>query len=156
MKMLIAKQADEIRKGFIHHFVDEKSEYYLAQINKVHSFKDGLCYTGYMWDCFKNCTVKPEEYCVKYIQNKDEFYVMWDIHSCERILIPHYWKYPKEAVLLVHNSEFNEIVRSLPEDIYLFDKMFTWCIVFTHEEIGLNERYCLLAISEGEGDWKKV
>ncbi|MGN0487189.1 MAG: hypothetical protein ACI4GB_08135 [Acutalibacteraceae bacterium] len=150
MKILIEKPAEKIRKRFIHHFVNTELEYYSAQINELHSFKDGLCYTGYLWDCFKNCAVKSEEYCMKYIQNKDEFYVMWDIHSCERILIPNYWKYPKEAVLLVHSSEFNKIVHSLPEDIYLFDKKFTWCIAFTHEESILNERYCLLAMSERE------
>ena len=24
---------------------------------------------------------------------------MWDIHSCERILIPDYWKFPKTRIL---------------------------------------------------------
>lgn len=152
MKILTANQADEIRRTFLNRFIDLNSDYYLTQIHKTHNFKDGQCYTGYIWDCFKNCSVKTEEYCMQYLEDKEEFYVMWDIHSCERIFIPDYWKYPKEAVLLIQGSEFQKLVHDLPEDIYLFDKKFTWCIALTHEENELNERYCMLAMSEGEGD----
>ena len=30
-------------------------------------------------------------------------FIMWDTHSCERILIPHYWKYPKSRIQYMNN-----------------------------------------------------
>lgn len=57
----------------------------------------------------------------------------WDIHSCERILIPDYWKFPKKSCLELNFNDLCSNRKFLPEDIYIFDRSFKWTIVFTHE-----------------------
>lgn len=47
--------------------------------------------------------------------------MFWDIHSKDRIFIPNYWKYPKEAFLKMKVEEFLENMNNLPEDIYVVD-----------------------------------
>lgn len=68
---------------------------------------------------------------------------MWDIHSCDKILIPNYWKFPKTQVL--YTDGWKEIFKNdLPEDIYVFDETFCWSVVYTHETDEDDKRYCLL------------
>ena len=67
----------------------------------------------------------------------------WDIHSKDRVLIPNYWKYPKESVLKMTSQEFMRNRDSLPDDIYVVDDTFEWSIAFTHEEDAQQKRFCL-------------
>ena len=60
-----------------------------------------------------------------------------------RILIPDYWKYPKESVLKMTSQEFMRNRDSLPDDIYVMDDTFEWSIAFTHEEDAQQKRFCL-------------
>lgn len=63
----------------------------------------------------------------------DYVFVFWDNHSCDRILIPDYWKFPKESCLRMKYGDLCRNKIYLPEDIYIFDNSFQWTIAFTHE-----------------------
>ena len=145
MRILNEQKASNIRKNFINSMINKNSEYYINNIHKLHSFKDGFCYIGYLWDCFNSFEQKDESYCLNYIESLDEIYVMWDIHSCERIFIPDYWKYPKESIIALSHTEYIKLKNSFPEDIYIFDSSFSWCCALTHESDEDGNRYCLFA-----------
>ena len=134
--------SNNIRQKYIQAFINTNSHYFIDTIKKVENFKDGLCYTGYLWDCLKSCTVISEKKAEDILEEKKDIYVMWDIHSCEKIFIPNYWKYPKMSVLLVDRWT-KKINEELPEDIYFFDDSFSWSIIFTHETNAKGRRYCL-------------
>lgn len=143
MEILDLYKTKKIRKDFTEYFVDVNSDYYLHRIKNKKLFSDGYCYTGYLWDCFKNPTVQTPDFCLQLIKRFKVFYVFWDIHSCENILIPNYWKYPKDSVLKLDYFEFCSIKNDLPEDIYVFDDSFLWCIAFTHEQYK-EQQFCVL------------
>ena len=142
MNILDAIKSDELRSEYIQSFVDTTKDYYLELIKHKTEFSDGLCYIGYLWDCLKNPKVISEAEASLILQGKQNLYIMWDIHSCERILIPNYWKYPKTSVLSTEmwSVSFKE---ELPEDIYLFDDTFSWSVIFTHETDEQNNNFCL-------------
>lgn len=131
--VLDAVIAQQYRKKYIDAFVDTNTEFYKQNIENLKQFSDGKCYTGYLWDCLKNPTVIDWKIIESYASLFTKVLVFWDIHSCDRIFIPDYWKFPKDACIemsymdLLQNKEF------LPEDIYIFDKTFSWTIIFTHE-----------------------
>lgn len=139
------RDADIIRKKYIKTFIDIESEYYINRINTLSNYIDGMCYTGYLWDCYINKFILSEMKCYEYLKGIDVFYVFWDIHSKERILISDYWKFPKKSVIQTSLEEFEKICNNLPKDIYVFDKEFSWSIAFTHEEIKNNKRFCYFA-----------
>lgn len=145
MEVLIENKAEQLREKYISHFIDTNLEYYLSRIQKRIMCSDGMCYTGYLWDCLKNKFVMSENECFHYIENTESIYVFWDIHSKDRIFIPNYWKYPKEAILKMQYKEFVKNIDNFPEDIYIVDDMFEWSIVFTHETDMQQKRYCLFA-----------
>jgi len=145
MKILTGNTADNIRKKYILHFVDTEGDYYTKLIQKLDMCSDGMCYTGYLWDCFKNKFLMPEQDCIQYLANADSIYVFWDIHSKDRILIPNYWKYPKDAVLQMNYDEFLINIPKFPEDIYILDDSFEWSVALTHETDTKENRYCLFA-----------
>lgn len=145
MEIMITGEATQIREKFIRAFVDTMLPYYRDYIEKCMLFSDGLCYTGYLWDCLKDKRPIPEDQCIRWIENKNKIYCFWDIHSKDRILIPNYWKYPKHSVLKLTPQELLPRMKYLPEDIYITDDTFEWCIAFTHEEDTRQKRYCLFA-----------
>lgn len=143
MQTLLSKEAEDIRRMFIYTFIDTVSDYYLSQIKAKVQCSDGICYTGYLWDCLKNRNRVSLHYILKELNNKPSpFYALWDIHSREQILIPDYWKYPKEAVLIVNSSELGTLIDTLPEDCYFFDQSLMWAFALTHEELKLGRRLC--------------
>lgn len=142
MRLLSESVSDNIRKEYIACFVNSDCEYYINKIHKLTRFNDGMCYTGYLWDCLKNKFIMSEEQCLENIRVHDKFYIFWDIHSKERIFIPNYWKYPKTAVIQMDYQEFIESRDTFPEDIYVVDKTFLWSVVFTHEVDENQERFC--------------
>lgn len=143
MIVLDSKESNAIRQKYIKTFVNTMSTYYIDKISKVRKFSDGFCYVGYLWDCLINPIVVPESECISFVKQKINFYIMWDIHSAERILVPNYWKYPKNSVLFVERWVDN-MNGELPEDIYLFDNSFAWSAVFTHETDLYGKRLCIL------------
>lgn len=142
MIILDTPQSEMLRSKYIQNFVDTTKNYYVELIEQKTQFSDGLCYTGYLWDCLKNPQVLSEEEAAVILQEKRNIYIMWDIHSCERIFVPNYWKYPKTSVLCV-NTWSEAIKLDLPEDMYLFDDTFCWSVIFTHETDEQNNNYCV-------------
>lgn len=132
VKILEPSIAEEYRKQYINTFVDKNCEYY-NKISQLNLFFDGWCYTGYLWDCLKRPQQINWAKIMSYQNCLKDVLVFWDIHSCERILIPDYWKFPKKSCLELNFNDLCSNRKFLPEDIYIFDRSFKWTIVFTHE-----------------------
>lgn len=145
MKIIIGSKAEDLRKKYIEYFIDTNLEYYSERIKRKKMCSDGMCYTGYLWDCLKNKFLMSEKECFRYIENTKKIYVFWDIHSQDRIFIPNYWKYPKDAIVEMQCKELLEYINTFPEDIYVVDETFEWSVIFTHETNVQQERYCLFA-----------
>jgi hypothetical protein len=143
-------QSKDIRKTYIDNFINKNDHYHLY-IETMHEFIDDWCYLGYLWDLLKKSEQISEEFCYDFLaKQKSPIYIFCDIHSCEKILLRDYWKYPKEAILKMNYEEFIHIKTQLPEDIYIFNLDYKWTIVLTHEYFemikGRNKqqlRYCL-------------
>ena len=142
MKILDAVKSDKLRSKYIQNFVDTTKKYYIELIENKTEFSDGLCYIGYLWDCLKDPKVISEAEASRILQGKKDLYIMWDIHSCERIHMPNYWKYPKTSVLTT-NMWADAFKSNLPKDIYLFDDTFRWSVIFTHETDEKENNYYL-------------
>lgn len=132
----------ELRNKYIEKFVNTNHKLFQEQIEAKREFLDGYCYLGYLWDYIKNPIVIDSEYIENITKVIDKVYVLWDIHSCERILVKNYWKFDKNAVLLLDLETLLRGEEFLPEDIYIFDQNFTWTLIKTHEDID-GKRYCL-------------
>lgn len=135
-------KSNEIRQQYIRSFVNTHSCYYRDRIEKKTEFSDGLHYDGYLWDCLLNPEIITESKAAQILNAVKNIFIMWDIHSCDRILIPNYWKYPKTSVLVVNEWQA-KMAKELPEDIYLFDDSFSWSVVYTHETDTKGNRYCI-------------
>ena len=142
MKILDFTVSDSLRRKYVDTFVDVLSAYYIEHIKHKTIYSDGLCYTGYLWDCLINPHIIEENSANSLLKAKENVLIMWDIHSCERIFVPDYWKYPKTSV--IYTKHFDDVSQSLPEDVYVFDDSFTWSVVYTHETNANGSRYCLL------------
>ena len=70
MKIIKLLESTKLRKLFIQTFVNTASDYYINRINKLIEFSDGLCYTGYLWDCLKNPCVVSEDNINDILKNK--------------------------------------------------------------------------------------
>lgn len=144
MTVLGQSKSDILRSEYISAFVNCDSPHYRKYIEQKRMFTDGMCYVGYLWDCLLNMDVISEYRAKMMLTEKRDVFIMWDIHSCERILIPDYWEYPKTSVL--YTGEWSDSLMSeLPEDLYLFDETFRWSVIFTHETNDKGRRYCLYA-----------
>jgi len=142
IEVLDSLKSSLLRTQYINAFINTSSEFYKLYIENQYKFIDGYCYTGYLWDCLNSPDIADELY-VKEIQKKiNNVYVLWDIHSCERILVENYWKFEKDAVLSLSMDTLLSGMEHLPEDLYIFDDSFTWTVIFTHENID-GKRYCL-------------
>ena len=142
MEILINKQANQIRSKFILHFINQNTKIF-QQIKNPILCSDGYCYIPYLWDTLKKCRICDEEKIEHVLEIKNQFYIMWDIHSRDFIWIDNYWKYPKEAILKVTFNDYINIRNSLPEDIYFFDDSFAWGYSLTHETLNKQKRYCV-------------
>ena len=129
-----------IRQRFMESFLDTSSDdlhkdYFNNRILKTF---DGLFYTGYFWDIFKNPKIVDEEEIFNYLNKlSSNIYVLWDNNIYCRDV-----KYPYFSVLKISCQEFKSILPSLPLDYYLFDESFSWVFALTHEDIG-GKRYCV-------------
>ena len=144
--ILAGVEAEYMRNIFLASFIDVNSKYYRHYIERKALFSDGWCYTGYLWECIQNKKTVSNKYILEHINmQKGPIYILWDIHSSERIVIHDYWKYPKEAVLKVDANNIESIIDELPEDCYFFDQTLSWIAAFTHEEIKPGKRMCFFA-----------
>lgn len=141
MIILNSTDSDVLRELYIDAFIDVSSDRYIHTIKNMTECTDGWCYTGYLWDCLKKPRLITERRLNQFVQKRKGIYIMWDIHSKDYIKIPNYWKYPKDSV--IHLEEWSkELVKTMPEDIYVFDDTFNWSAIYTHEDIN-SHRYCL-------------
>lgn len=142
MIVLDIKRSNIIREKFISTFIDVKSDHYINYIKNVYQHSDGLCYDGYLWDCFVNASSISENESVDILNKQKNIYIMWDINSSDNIFVENYWKYPKSGI--IYDDIFKqELRKELPEDIYIFDESFSWCVVYTHETDYNDNPYCL-------------
>ncbi len=142
MIILDSAKSDALRGGYIEKFINTSSNYYKKNIENKTIFSDGECYTGYLWDCLLDKSVILEYEADKILQGRRNVFIMWDIHSCDRIFIPNYWKYPKSSVLCA-DAWLENLKDDLPEDVYVFDDTFSWSVIYTHETDEKEQRYCL-------------
>lgn len=145
MHILSGAEAKDIREMFIGQFVDTACNYFQNRIENMMQFSDGLRYTGYLWDCL----FKRERVSYNYIMNQLEgcinpIYIFWDIHSCDRVRIKNYWKYPIDSVLCISPAEIQAVMQTLPEDCYFFDDSLSWAFALTHEELKPGKRLCYM------------
>lgn len=140
--ILDSTKSDTLRCEYIKNFINTSSLYYKENIERKTLFSDGLCYTGYLWDCLLKPTVISECKANQFLQGKRRMFIMWDIHSCERILIPNYWKFPKTKIIST-DAGIESFKHDLPEDVYIFDDTFSWSVIYTHETDEKGDRYCL-------------
>ncbi len=140
-----SSESSFLREVYIDTFVDKSSDYYKSTIDRTHEFSDGICYTGYLWDCFYEHNRVSYNYIMHFLQNRtDMIYVFWDIHSKDLIRVKNYWKYPKEVVLIVSPDVILDLIPTLPQDCYFFDDSLTWTVALTHEEVNYKKRICYL------------
>ncbi|WP_391559670.1 hypothetical protein [Robertmurraya sp.] len=139
---LTEKEGKKLRDDYINRFVDSESFYFKEYIEKTIKCSDGICYTGYLWDCLKTSEVITLEVFHRYKDKIGYVFVFWDIHSKDRIFIEDYWKFGKTSVLSVDFECLLNNLEYLPEDIYIFDKTLKWTFILTHEDVD-NERWCL-------------
>ena len=130
---LPARKAAVLREHFIETFLDTKKDFFQRNIRQTKRFSDGVCYTGYLWDCIVRYSRISLNALLRKLLSHDKVYVMWDVHSCERILMPNYWLFPKDAVLEVNTDFLASNLAFLPQDIYIFDDSFRWALIPTHE-----------------------
>ncbi len=150
--VITGPEADHIRDRYIGRFIDTSSEHYATYIATRTQYRDGLYYSGYLWDSLKCGQVIPEAKILNRPDPESEtVYVMWDLHSDEHIFIEEYWKFPRDAVLELTYRDLMAGLCYLPEDIYIFDRDYTWSLILTHESweaharYEANPHYCLAA-----------
>ena len=144
MTIIRGEEQEKIRDMYYSSFVDTGRDNYRRYIEVKHMYSDGYCYNGYLWDNLINPILMKECSLAATVKKLKGIYVLWDIHSCERIFIEDYWKFGKENILLLDGDVLMQSTHLLPEDIYIFDESYAWTIVFTHECIN-GERYCLIS-----------
>jgi hypothetical protein len=131
-----------LRNRYIQKFILTEKDYYKRYVLSTQTFSDGICYTGYLWDCLKEVEVIDFNYINSMRNSLEKVYVLWDIHSRDRILIEDYWKFKKNDILLLDFCVLLDNLDYLPEDIYIFNESFKWTFVLTHEYFD-NKRWCL-------------
>lgn len=144
-KVLPFDESALIRACFIDEFVDTTCNGYKETILKRKEYIDGICYTGYLWDYLKEKNAVKENYIEQLAFVSKDVYVMWDIHTCERIHIDDYWKFGKENIVKINIEVLIKGEKFFPEDIYIFDDTLSWYFVKTHEysQGKKGRRYCL-------------
>jgi hypothetical protein len=89
------EESDDIRELYVDAFIDTNKIRYKDTIVSLQEFSDGWLYTGYLWDCL----IKYEQITIQQLKARlekfSEVIVFWDKHSCERIVVPDYWKFNK-------------------------------------------------------------
>lgn len=149
MRILHGTEAQDIRNIFLSAFIDTASSYYQSNIANMAQFSDGICYTGYLWDCLIKKELVSYHNAVNWLEERPgSVYILWDIHSCDRIRIPDYWKYPKDSVLYINAAEIPTAIPTLPEDCYFFDESLSWALAFTHEERKPGKRLCFMCMPQ--------
>lgn len=123
-----------LRNKYIDRFIDTDSDHYKKFISTVSEYSDGMCYTGYLWDCLINPIVINLDEVISYREKLKQVLIFWDIHSKEKIWVDDYWKFGKDSVLQLDYGDILDNLEYFPEDIYIFDESMEWTLVLTHED----------------------
>ena len=171
-KIMDPAKADELREKFIEAFVDTSTERYkeLAKVKPADTVYDS-CVVRYMYDTlyWDRTTVVPFSRALQTVAEKNRVYSLWDIHPTVIHIKypslngpkPHYlelyktdtvieWDADELAALLEKElgdyKTTDYLHNSLPEDIYIFDDSFQWCVIFTHSPTreDYEERACVI------------
>lgn len=139
--VLPSDEGRRLRERYIDTFIDADSDHYRKYISRSQEFSDGLCYTGYLWDCIRSWEAIKFSAAIGFLLARSQpVFAFWDVHSADRIRIKDYWLFGKKDVLKLTASALLEYLDLLPQDLYIFDASMEWSIVLTHEE-------------EGDEDW---
>jgi hypothetical protein len=103
-----------------------------------------LTYTGYLWDLLVDKHSVTEAKLWRSVETTASIiYVMWDLHSADRVRVPGYFKFPLGTVARATPEQVRGGLKYLPEDLYVFDQTMAWAGALTHECIGDEQRYCV-------------
>lgn len=129
------------RQAFLDAFVDTSKDHYQRYIASPRQFSDGIHYTGYIWDCLRSpLRITIQRFRLEVVR-RQELFVMADDHSRDRIPNAVLWPYPAYSVARCEPQALLDSLKSLPEDIYVFDSSVSWTLVLTHESDG-KRRIC--------------
>jgi hypothetical protein len=133
--------SERLRTHFIESRLDPQQAEQ-AEALRVRRFADGLGYSGYLWDFLVDKHVVSEEELWHGVGVVPEVYVMWDLHTAERVSTPDYFRFPQATVLRTDPKTLRRGLEYLPEDLYIFDETFAWAAALTHEWED-DHRFCL-------------
>lgn len=126
--------AYSLREKYIDKFINKNCKHYKDNISVVKECSDGLCYSGYLWDCLKNYISVTFDEINTYRNLLKQVLIFWDIHSKDKIWVEDYWKFGKESVLKINFDILMDNLEYFPEDIYIFDNSKEWTLILTHED----------------------
>lgn len=132
MNILTGTEYEEIKQLFIMSFTRNTStcdEHY-----------------NYFWEQLIEYNRKSERFCWDYLSSKNNIYIMWDTLDNFEFKNDKYWKYPRYSIVCATSKELYDKRDTFPEDIYIFDASLEWTIIFTHEHLDKNKRYCLAIV----------
>jgi hypothetical protein len=133
-RVLLGEDATRIRDRFINEFVDVDAEWYKTHIATLKRYHDGDFYSGYLWEVVSDYTRISEDQAAALALDLGASYALWDLHSAEKIVVPEYWKFPRESVLQGKASDIYEARALLPKDLYIFQENCEDCLILTHED----------------------
>ena len=134
------------RQAYLEAFIDTSREHYQRYIASPRQFSDGVHYTGYLWDGLR----LPSRITIQRFRHEvirhPEVFVMADDHSRDRIPGAPLWPYRPYSVACFQPNSLLESLKSLPEDIYVFDSSVSWTLILTHEDDGRRRICCAVGI----------
>ena len=132
--MLLGEEAARVRSRFISDYVDVDSEWYKSRIAELKRYRDGEFYSGYLWEVVPNYTRISKEEAAVLAQHLGPSYALWDLHSAEKIVVPDYWKFARDAVLHGAAADLYDARGILPKDLYVVRESYEVCLILTHED----------------------
>jgi hypothetical protein len=142
IEVLQRSEADDVRVRFVEAFVDSSDPGFVSTVQSRTRFSDGSWYTGYLWDYMVNREFIGLRKALSVVKTHGTVLVFWDLHSAERIRIPGYWRFERDAVLRMPGSLLELGLQWLPEDLYIHDHSLGWAIALTHEYVD-EQRWCI-------------
>jgi hypothetical protein len=134
VQVLRGQEAAQVRARFISEYMDLGSEWYTTRIARLKRYSDGEFYSGYLWEVVPNYTRISEDEAAILAQNLGRSYAFWDLHSAEKIVVPNYWKFPRDTVLHGEAADIYDARPILPKDLYIVREDSEVCLVLTHED----------------------
>jgi hypothetical protein len=129
------------RQAYLDVFIDTSKDYFRRHIASPRQFSDGVHHTGYLWDCLRlPSRITVQRFSLEVVRHAEVF-VMADDHSRDQIPGAPLWPYPAYSVAGFKPQTLLDLLKSLPEDIYVFDSSVSWTLVLTHEDDG-KRRIC--------------